>query len=153
MSRTPKKDPRRKADLAAIHTGKRALGLDDEAYRALIEDLTGKRSAADLTPAERAHVLDRMRDLGFRRPGRAEAPGRRRPTQIDKARALWQELDALGALRDAAPAALHAFCERQTGKSRLEWCTPAELNVVIEGLKSWLARERRRAAKRAQERA
>lgn len=141
MKRT-KTDARRKADLAAIHTGKRALGLDDAEYRGLLEDLTGKRSAADLTAAERHLVLDRMRELGFKRPD-GRRPERRRPTQIDKARALWAELDAIGALTDASQAALHSFCERQTGKSRLEWCTPAELNLVIEGLKSWLARKRR----------
>lgn len=146
MSVKRKADPRRKAELAAIHTGKRALGLDDTEYRALLEELTGKRSAADLTRAERAHVLDRMRGLGFRPPAGAAADGGlRRPTQIDKARALWRELEATGALKDPSPAALRAFCERQTGKSRLEWCTPHELNLVIEGLKSWLARVRRAA--------
>lgn len=138
-------DNGRKADLAAIHTGKRMLGLDDADYRHLLEDLTGKRSAADLTATERHLVLDRMRDLGFERPDRRPRE-RRQPTQIDKAGALWRELEALCALKDPSPAALQAFCERQTGKSRLEWCTPHELNLVIEGLKSWLARVRRAAA-------
>lgn len=133
----------RRASLAAIHTGKRALGLDDDAYRTFLEELTGKRSAADLTPAQRARVLDRMRELGFQ----PRSGGRRRalrPTQADKARALWGELEKIGALADGSPAALAAFCQRQTGVHRLEWCTPEQLNLVIEGLKGWLARERRR---------
>lgn len=35
--------------LAAIHIGKKALGMDDESYRLLLSDMFGKRSAKELT--------------------------------------------------------------------------------------------------------
>lgn len=142
MSARRKADPQRNLELAAIHTGKRALGLDEDAYRGMLFNLTGHTSSAELDPVGRAKVLDRMRDLGFERsrPYTPPAPGRPRATQADKARALWGELGNAGALRDDSEAAITAFVERQTGKSRLEWCTPSELNRVIEGLKGWLAR-------------
>jgi phage gp16-like protein len=154
MRARAKRDDQRRMELAAIHTGKRALGLDDAAYRGLLGQVTGKSSAADLTGTERARVLDRMRELGFGRAGKARpAPRERKPaTQLDKARALWGELAQLGpvelrVLRDSSEAAFYAFVQRQTGKSRPEWCTPQELNAVIEGLKAWLGRARRQVAR------
>lgn len=136
---TPAGAARRRSELAAIHTRRRELGWDEDTYRTALHELTGKSSAADLTTDERARVLDRMRELGG---GGGKPPTARRPrvSQVDKARALWAELVTLGALRDPSDAALHSFCDRQTGKSRLEWCTPSELNRVIEGLKAWRAR-------------
>lgn len=144
MTRTSIGADRRKAELGAIHAGKRALGWDDEAYRDALHQLTGKTSAGDLDAEERARVLDRMRELGFSRTGRSAGwdGGRARgeSPQVRKARELWTALGATGELRDTSDTALHTFCLRQTGRSRLEWCGPEQLNKVIEGLKAWLAR-------------
>lgn len=141
---------RRRAELAAIHAGRRALGLEEAEYRALLEGATGKASAADLTGPERTRVLELMRAAGYGRTGRAAAwrarGGGAARTQAELARALWAALCEAGAVRASrGEAALSAFVERQTGKSRLEWCTPEELNKVIEGLKAW----QRRAGKTA----
>jgi phage gp16-like protein len=38
-------DGRRNAELAAIHTAKRQLRLDDDTYRAMLRNLTGCSSA------------------------------------------------------------------------------------------------------------
>lgn len=132
--------PRRRAELAAIHLGRKQLELGEEEYRGLIQQETGKTSAGDLTAAERGAVLDRMRQLGFARAA-ASAAAPPKP-QVGKALALWRELGNVGALRKEGAGGLAAFVERQVGKTRLEWCTPRELNVVIEGLKGWLARAR-----------
>ena len=51
--------------LAAIHIGKKALGMDDESYRLLLSDMFGKRSAKDLTEAEQGELLERFKQLGF----------------------------------------------------------------------------------------
>lgn len=45
--------------LAAIHSMKRDLNLDDTAYRDLLERTTGKRSSKDMTE------LERERTIGF----------------------------------------------------------------------------------------
>ena len=135
-------DQRRRRDLAAIHTGKKQLHLDDDAYRSMLNSITGKTSAAELSATERGDVLDWMRDQGFHvQPGRTRKP---RPTQEQKIRALWAELAVLGVLHESSEGALASFVERQTKKTRMEWCTPVELNAVIEALKSWLRREKRK---------
>jgi phage gp16-like protein len=136
---------RRKAQLAAIHLGKKQLGWSDDVYRDVIAGVSNgaTRSAADLNAAQRARLLDMMREHGFKGPQRPVKRRHEIPTQDDKVRALWGDLVTVGALRDASERALQSFVERQTGKSRIEWCTPEELNDVIEGLKGWLARARR----------
>ncbi|WP_425640691.1 gp16 family protein [Marinomonas gallaica] len=39
--------------------------MDDESYRLLLNDMFGKRSAKDLTEAERGELLERFKQLGF----------------------------------------------------------------------------------------
>ncbi|WP_375639948.1 phage protein GemA/Gp16 family protein, partial [Bartonella sp. MM55XZML] len=51
--------------LAVLHMGKRALGLDDETYRALLYRLTGKQSAKDLSVLEKRLVVAEMKAFGF----------------------------------------------------------------------------------------
>ncbi len=51
--------------LAMIHIGKKALGLDDETYRAMISNhANGKTSAKDCTTAERQTIIDHMKKSG-----------------------------------------------------------------------------------------
>lgn len=143
----------RRRELAAIHLGKKELGWDDEMYRSVLHQETGKTSAADLSQVERAAVLDRMRELGFRRTRAGASPRRPRPAgspQLALAGHLWRELADLGVVRDGSDSALQAFGLRMTGVSRLEWCSPRQLVVVIEALKAWLAREGAAAGRSAE---
>jgi hypothetical protein len=50
-------DPVAKTEIGQIHQAKRAAGLDDEAYRAKLAEITGKESAKELTQEERVAVL------------------------------------------------------------------------------------------------
>lgn len=129
----------RRRALAALHTGKKQLGWADEVYRNFLEDLTGKRSASELSDAQLADILDAMRAVGFRRTDGSTAQ-REQPTQLDKARAIWDELAKIGELRTPTEAGFCAYVERMTHRSRPEWCTPEQLSVVIEGLKAWRTR-------------
>ncbi|EAU40185.1 Mu-like prophage protein gp16 [Fulvimarina pelagi HTCC2506] len=127
--------------LAAIHVGKKQLGLDDDTYRDLLQRETGQRSAKDLTSAECDRVLGAMRRAGFK-PG---SNGLRKPLEGDYARklqALWIALWNLGAVANRDDAALLAFAKRQCGIERTEWIRdPDDAKAVIEALKSWCERE------------
>jgi hypothetical protein len=57
-----------------------------------------------------------------------------------KARALWLALHNLDETETGSEKALNAFAKGITGKEDLRFCTGAELNRVIEGLKAWAAR-------------
>ena len=76
--RKPKAEDR-KAPLRAVHASRRQLGLDDDTYRALLERVTGKRSAADLDAAQLRKVLNEMRRLGAAQPTQPREAGRSKP--------------------------------------------------------------------------
>jgi len=143
-ARTPV-DPARRALLAKVHIARKELGLDEEAYRGLLEAAGGRRSAAELDNAQLAAVLDTFRAKGWSgerraapRPGpraRDEAEAHRR-----KVRALWWCLWHLGCLSEGSEKALDAFVKRQTGVEKLAWLPADRAAPVIDALKDWAAR-------------
>ncbi|MBK5962171.1 hypothetical protein CCR97_28855 [Rhodoplanes elegans] len=149
--------------IGAVHTLKAHLGLDDAAYRDLLEGETGQRSAKALSTAQAARVIDRLKGFsgqprsGFksglpdalpRTAAAGAAAGAREGTlQLDgayaaKLRALWISAWDLGLVRDRTDAALLAFVARQTGIVHTRWLRDAgDAAAVIEALKSWITRE------------
>jgi hypothetical protein len=51
--------------LAKIHIAKKELALDDETYRQALQNLTGKRSAADLSNEQILKCIRHFKDLGW----------------------------------------------------------------------------------------
>jgi phage gp16-like protein len=142
---------RRNNDLARIHVAKKELRLDDQAYRDVLEACGGVRSAKDLDLAGRLRVLDQFKKMGWVPKPAPDAPPREaaKPTRQRKSEpgsqdakilALWLELKRAGKLREPTDKALDAYCKRMTGVDRREWLTAKQSNIVIEGLKQWLAR-------------
>jgi phage gp16-like protein len=139
-------DRLRRAELAAIHVGKKQLKLDDEAYRALLLRLCGVSSSRDLTGAGRRLVIDAMRALGFQRSKPAPAPPPRSLGDEPQSKFIWHlwcELDRFGALRDPSERALNKFVRRVAKVDAVRWLDGPGASLVIEGLKGWLARIRR----------
>ena len=86
----------RTRDLAAIHVGKKALGLDDDTYRDMLFMVARVRSAADLDHAGRQRVIEHMRQRGFERPVNRPAPadhGKKPQVPADR-QALVDKLEA-----------------------------------------------------------
>lgn len=118
--------------IRAIHAGKRALGLDDETYRGLLLDLTGRDSCRDMTARELKTVLFHLRQAGFSQSVRD------RP-QEKKIRALWLTLAAAGEVRERGSRALAAYMRRMLQKEPRA-ATGKDLARVIESLKAWCRR-------------
>ncbi|MDO8837994.1 MAG: regulatory protein GemA [Parvibaculum sp.] len=131
-----------------VHVAKRDRGLNEDAYRDLLERETGKRSCGAMTTGELDKALAALKRQGFKVKRstkvvsieRGTSP-RARVGQKAFATALWLDLWHLGVLRDASDKALDAFVERQTGIAHLAWLGPQQAFRVIEALKSWCARE------------
>jgi hypothetical protein len=163
---------RRVRQLSAIHAARRDLGLDEETYRGVLETITGCRSAADLAPAALDRVLDWFSAQGWKPPrkdrspdGAERNPGRPRVSDFtadqDKLAAhraagagpqealilaLWDELADAGAFRHGTAARLDTFMARQGAPvSHPRFCDPRQASRVIEGLRAWLARTRKKA--------
>lgn len=129
--------------IAAIHSGCKQLGIDEEGRRAIYARVTGKDRLTLMSPGEKEAVVGELRRLGFtsisKRPnGRARLSGK----YAGKLQALWIAAHNLGIVDNRDDAALEAFIKRQTGIERERWLHHAEdADKVIEALKGWIARE------------
>jgi phage gp16-like protein len=149
--------------VAKVKIAAKELALDDGTYRAILERLTGKRSAADCSDAELGRVLDEFKAKGWkpRQAGGVCMSTNKHPDQTAnlalrsaprpatsaaahplarKARALWLSLYQLGVVRDPSEPALEAFAKRQLGVDRLHWAVASEGNSLIEALKAMAER-------------
>lgn len=142
--------------LQLVQIGRRDLHLAEEDYRALLEGVTGARSAKGLNAGQLALVLDAMKRLGFKptvkRPVKAGKQKRLSPVsgtpvrtaEIGVIRAIWITMAKHGLLRDGSETALDHYVERQTvrlnkgvGVARVAWLDGALAYSVLESLKHW----------------
>lgn len=132
-----------------IHVGKRDLQVDDDSYRAILRQVAGKASAADLTIPELDRVLQHMKRCGFKvrhktTPARSPRPALSRAlaqdAQSTKIRALWLMLHELGAVKNPSEAALAAYVKRITKVEALQWIDGEQADQLIETLKKWAMR-------------
>lgn len=137
---------------AAIHTIKSKLGFSDDDYRALLVNLTGKNSSKEMSLTEQQTVRDHLQKLAERLG--VTQPTRRRPLNQEqfnqvkqqaspkerKLWALWHQLGRDGLVQNTSAQALNAWVERQVGVTALRFCTPAQLDTLIEAAKAWQER-------------
>jgi len=129
------------SSLAAIHVGRKQLGLDEETYRAMLCRVTGKSSAKDMSEGERAAVVREMRRCGFKPSLRDIKKGikgsfnkgkKARSGLYRKLQALWIAGWNLGVVRDRTDKGLDGFIARKCGGVEVQ---------AVEALKGWLGRE------------
>ncbi|MGE6160605.1 gp16 family protein [Aeromonas salmonicida] len=136
--------------LTLVQVGRRELSLDEEDYRALLESVTGARSAKGLKAAQLEDVVKAMKGLGFKVKGGTTS--RRSPPssahvqapEVRKVRAIWITMYNDGFVRDGSDDALGSYIKRMTANSnggaginRAEWLTSAQAERVLEALKKW----------------
>ena len=132
--------------IAAIHTLKTQLQLDDGDYRALLRQLTTKDSCGRMTRPElllvRTHFDKLAGHAGVGRPAQprgarfAAAEAAASPLER-KVWALWGELGRSGVLDAPGAAGLRAFVKRQTNVDDLKFCSQGQLHALVESLKKW----------------
>jgi len=147
-TRTPAQG-RQLAQTKAIKAAQRQLGLDDDTYRAMLQRLTGKTSATQLTIPEGAKVLDHMRQAGAVNPNRANRDGGlRRPVVAADRAALMARINAL--LDDLSrvtgePHTLRyadAICKRNAWASAVDMCSGPTLHLLVGALARTLRAKR-----------
>jgi hypothetical protein len=134
--------------LAKVHIAAKELALHEDSYRALLRRITGHDSAAACSEAELEAVVVEFRRLGWADKRRVP---RSHKAYVRMIYGVWNDLRPY--LRDGSKAALRRFVQRQTrnedrpdGVTDPEFLNPEDGNLVVEGLKAWLARERHKAA-------
>lgn len=127
----------RRANLAKIHLAKKALCLDDATYRAVLQRVCGRDSAADVDYAGHLKLLAEFRRLGWSPAAKTPKRPSVKTPQQRKLRLLWLRLIEAGAVRSTEESALLHFVKKRTGVERLEWLTAAQAGALIESLKAW----------------
>lgn len=121
-----------KSKLAQIHIAKAQLGLDDEAYRAVLARAAGVSSARDLDDRGVSLVLNEFKRLGFvpKAPKRAG----RVPNTLNK-REQMAKIEALLSEMGLSWEYAQAIAKRQTGIERIDWLrTEKQFRGVIAAL-------------------
>ena len=142
------RDGARRADLAAIHIAKAALGWDDETYRDIMQARCGVRSSALLDFAGRktllGHLRASMEQLGIQAPIKPGKGSQRHakawsPRQR-KLWSLWQALADAGLVKHRDRGALDGWIKGQIGVSTIDFCNTHQLDSLIDSAKGWLKR-------------
>lgn len=138
-------DHLRRAELAKIHVGKKELALSDENYRAMLRNVAGVESSADLDLRGRGRVIEHMEKLGAFKTASKTAPKAGRLHNAGEKRELTK-VNAL--LADAKLPVEYgdAIAKRMYSVERLEFCTSEQLRGVITAL---VKKSQRDAAKEA----
>jgi len=130
------KAARRKSLMTRVQIGRKTLGILEDDYRALLERVTGHRSARDCDTRQLGRMMAEFERMGLPPSGRSSP---RRPASspvASKARAMWISLCQLGAITDPSEAALEAFGQRQLRVARLQWADQTQGYRLIEALKA-----------------
>lgn len=128
--------------IAVIHVAKHQLGMDDGAYRDLLQSAAGVRSSVDLDEEGFRQVMRRFERLGFHSAHAMppDEPERRAdmasPAQLHYIRSMWAKW--LG--RDDRRA-LGRWLDKRYGVSDLRFANSHVAGMAILGLKAMLARQ------------
>lgn len=115
--------------LATIHMGKKQLGLDDDIYRDMLEHVTGKRSAGDMSDDDLIKVIQHLDQLGFSK----REFGKKPDVKMSK-EALISKIEAL--LTDAGRHwnYAHGCAKNMFGKDQIQFCTERQLWKIVAAL-------------------
>lgn len=126
---------------ARIHMLKSRAGLDDVAYRDLLEAATGQRSSKGLSRVQELRVIEQLEGLSKGAPPQPGSAQRATGPFAGKLQALWMALHDLGKVEDRTDKAMMAFVERQTGLSHARFLVdPADARKAIDALKKMAQR-------------
>ncbi|MCG9624616.1 regulatory protein GemA [Vibrio mediterranei] len=134
-----------------IHIAKSQLALDDDTYRALLVNTTGKRSCTQMSGKQLQSVLDVMEAKGFKPKFKSRKQGGKRYSPksgisknaiIDVARAIFITMFKQGFVRDGSENALDKYTQRVLKKQEdkvdcIAWCNEEQASKVVESLKRW----------------
>lgn len=122
----------RTAEMAQIHIAKKQLALDDDAYRAILLQVTGKSSSKDLTWQERKALLDHFKKCGFKI--NSKTAGRAAPVVANDRQAMVGKIEALLAEAKYPWSYADALAKKICKVERIEWCLPFHLSKIIAAL-------------------
>lgn len=124
----------RRRELAKIHIAAKDLGMDREAYEAMLWTVGRVRSSKDLDAAGRARVLDHLKACGFKaKRGRPHA-GRPHNLGAEERGPQLGKVEALLAAAQRPWAYADGMAKRMFNVERVAWCNTEQLQRLIAAL-------------------
>jgi phage gp16-like protein len=120
----------RNRDLASIHIAKKQLGMEEDAYRAIIRAISNQRtdSSGELTDAERQQLLAHLKACGFKAKPQASAP--QKNVAADK-QAMMGRIATMLSANGRDWNYINAVAARMFKVARAEWCDKNQLHSLI----------------------
>jgi phage gp16-like protein len=137
----------RRTLLAKVHIGAKALGLDDDTYRDMLESLTGQRSAGKLSEKQLVLMLAAMRKRGWNDEDPRPARKKPKPRATPGTAPLLDKVGALLADSGRPWAYAVAMAKRMYGVEKLEWAKAEQLRGIVAAL----TKDAQRRAQKEQE--
>ena len=121
-----------------VHIGKAKMGLDEEAYRAFLDGITGRQSCADMTRRQLETVLRVMRKNGFEAaPRRVKdfEKGNATLAQLEYIKGMWEKC-----ARNKSEEALSKFVKRIARVDALRFLNERAAQAVILALRDMMVK-------------
>ncbi|SNR59469.1 Mu-like prophage protein gp16 [Humidesulfovibrio mexicanus] len=139
----------RRSLLAKVHIAAKDLGLQEDAYRDMLEGLTGQRSAAKLTDKQLAFVVGSLQRKGGWGAAPVEHAAKRhgakpKPRASSSCDAMLKKIEALLADAGRPWAYAESMARRMYQVERLEWATAEHLRGIIAALVKDAGRQARK---------
>jgi phage gp16-like protein len=115
--------------LAAIHMGKKELNLDEDTYRDMLGNVTGKRSAKDMDMDDLLKVIQHLDQLGFSKRDFGQKP----KVKLSKD-ALIGKIEAHLTENKLHWNYAKGIAKQMFQKEALEFCTENELWRIVAAL-------------------
>lgn len=130
---------RRTQDFKTIHGLARLLGLNDEAYRDMLNDRYHVRSSKDLNPQQRFQLIKELREKVHSNVQKFNELGKRKfkasPKQLRAIEAMWAQVSRAETSADRRKA-LNAFCKRLTGVEVITWICKDDAKILIKAIQA-----------------
>lgn len=130
----------RRSMLSKIQIARKDLAMDEDDYRQIVFDQTGRTSLKEASERDLHNVLEVMKAKGFRPLVKVGQVAAAQHPMARKARALWISLYQLGEVHNPNEQALEAFAARQLKCDKLVWARQSDAFRLIEALKVWAVR-------------
>ena len=130
---------RRTQDYKTIHGLARLLGLNDEAYRDMLNDRYHVRSSKELNPQQRFQLIKELRVQVHGNVQKFNELGKRKfkasPKQLRAIEAMWAQVSRASTAQDRSKA-LNACCKRLTGVEVITWICKDDAKIIIKAIQA-----------------
>ena len=131
--------------ISKIHIAKKQLDLDDDVYRDLLAQATGKRSCKDMMDNELAAVLNLLQQKGFGTEAGAKAY-QRTPLHFAEQRAMMRKMGALLTQMGKSWAYAHGIARKMFNVDTVQRCDGEQMRKVLAALNYQARRTGQKAA-------